>query len=143
MSRLFLNTKSRLARARASVAHRVVLSSMLLLAQAAYAQDGDCQQDGVSADSAACTHAAYLDADAKLNDAYRSALNLLSTDGKQVQAKSALIESQRAWLKFRDADCHVQNTLFARASSRDVMTESCLTDLTQERTDELQQIWLP
>ncbi|CAM2154508.1 Lysozyme inhibitor LprI N-terminal domain-containing protein [Pararobbsia alpina] len=143
MARLFLNNKNGLNRSKQRVLSGFALASMLLLAQAVYAQDSDCQQDAAGADSASCARSAFVDADAKLNDAYRSALNLLSTDDKHAQAKSALIASQRAWLKFRDADCKVQNTLFEQGPSREAMTESCMTDLTEERTDELQQIWLP
>ncbi|HTJ93818.1 MAG TPA: lysozyme inhibitor LprI family protein [Pararobbsia sp.] len=143
MSRPFITSRYRSHHAKKRVAFCFGLALAAFLSQAAHAQDGDCPQNTTGQDSPVCVHAAFIEADAKLNDAYRSAVSLLGSDAKLSQAKMALIASQRAWIKFRDADCKVQSDLTDRTSTRDTVVESCLTDLTEERTDELQQIWVP
>ena len=122
----------------------VAIASMC--ANAAYADSADaadCQQDASDVVPSVCVHAAYIEADAKLREAYQSALNLLSADGKFVRTKTELIASQREWLKFRESDCKVRSDLVDRGQTRESMAESCMTDLTEQRADELQQIWLP
>lgn len=114
-----------------------------MFTNAAYADSADCEQDASDAVPAVCAHAAYIEADAKLHDAYQSALNLLSADNKFVRAKTQLIASQREWLRFRESDCKVRSELAERGETRESMTESCMVELTEQRTDELQQIWLP
>lgn len=109
----------------------------------AHAAEPLCEQDGSANDSAVCAHVDYLDADARLNDAYRSALNLLGNDGRFTHAREELIASQRAWLKFREADCKVKKDILKGDSMRDAQIDQCMTDLSDERTEELQQIWLP
>ena len=106
-------------------------------------QETACEANASGSDSTLCTHAAFVEADARLSDAYQSALHLLGADAKHARAKQALVASQRAWLKFRDADCQVQHELVDEGAAGSATSEACKTDLTEDRIDELQQIWTP
>jgi uncharacterized protein YecT (DUF1311 family) len=113
-----------------------------VLCEFAHAQQPVCHNSGSGRDSAVCAYAKLAKADAQLNDAYLKALDLLgSVDG--ADAKVALVAAQRAWVKFRDADCHVQDRIFQNGTMCAALVGSCLKDRTEQRTKELKEIWLP
>ncbi|WP_408128251.1 lysozyme inhibitor LprI family protein [Paraburkholderia strydomiana] len=124
------------------------LSIFLCIVTASYApvtnaQAPVCHNDGSSIDSAVCAHEDFLRADAQLNKAYRAGLEFLSGDTDRAEAKTALVAAQREWIKFRDADCQVQDRIFQHGSLRAAIVEMCLKDLTEQRTRELNELWLP
>ncbi|WP_164707916.1 lysozyme inhibitor LprI family protein [Paraburkholderia phosphatilytica] len=127
---------------------KLSLSVILCVATASLAaianeQKPVCRNDGSGIDSAVCAHEDFVKADAQLNEAYQAALELLSGDRDRADAKIALVGAQREWIKFRDADCQVQDRIFQQGSMRAAMVEICLKDLTDQRTRELKQLWLP
>ena len=81
-----------------------------------------------------CAEADYAAADRRLNGAYAATRQALDTgDGARL-----LLDAQRLWLKFRDADCrvvagHAHGGLLSR-----FLWYSCLADLTRARTTELE-----
>lgn len=109
----------------------------------AHAQGPICRNDGSGLDSAICAHGEFLKADAQLNKAYQTAIKLLEGDPDRAAAKVALVAAQREWVKFRDADCQVQDRIFQNGSMRAALVESCLKERTEQRTKELNEIWLP
>ena len=55
---------------------------------------------------------------------------------------AALLESQRAWLKFRDTQCVIEGGQYAGGSAHGMTIAGCRTDLTQARTKQLKtMIW--
>ena len=92
------------------------------LSQFAHAQEPVCLNDGSGRDTAVCTYAELAKADAQLNDAYQKARVLLGS----ADAKVALVAAQRAWVKFRDADCHFQDRIFQNGTMRAALVGSCL-----------------
>ncbi|PTW44612.1 uncharacterized protein DUF1311 [Sphingomonas faeni] len=50
---------------------------------------------------------------------------------------AALLESQRAWLKFRDTQCVIEGGQYAGGSAQGMTIAGCRTDLTQARTKQL------
>ncbi|WP_175238453.1 MULTISPECIES: lysozyme inhibitor LprI family protein [Burkholderia cepacia complex] len=127
---------------------RRTLSMILCLVAASFttmanSQAPVCHNDGSGADSAVCAHQGFVRADAQLNDAYRAALDLLGADTERADARAALVAAQRQWIKFRDADCQVQDRIFQHGTLRAAIVESCLTNLTEQRTTELKKLWLP
>ena len=113
-----------------------------VLSRFAHAQEPVCHNDGSGRDSAVCAYAELTKADAQLNDAYQKALDLLGS-ADQTDVKVALVAAQRAWVKFRDADCHVQDRIFQNGTMRAALVEACLKDRTEQRTKELKEVWLP
>lgn len=124
------------------------LSAILYIATSSFtvmanAQEPVCHNDGSGIDSAVCAHEDFARADMQLNEAYQAALNLVGTDSKRADAKTALVAAQREWIRFRDADCQVQDRIFQDGTMRSAIVESCLKNLTEQRTKELKQLWLP
>lgn len=55
---------------------------------------------------------------------------------------AAVLESQRAWLPFRDRQCVVETAKYAGGSMSPMVRAQCLTRLTHERTGQLgKPIW--
>ena len=55
---------------------------------------------------------------------------------------AALLESQRAWLKFRDTQCVIEGGQYAGGSAQSMAIGTCRTTLTRARTTELKSlIW--
>ena len=55
---------------------------------------------------------------------------------------AALLESQRAWLKFRDTQCVIEGGQYAGGSAQGMTVAGCRTDLTRARTAQLKSmIW--
>ena len=52
----------------------------------------------------------------------------------------SLLESQRAWLKFRDAQCVIEGGEFAGGSMQNMAAAQCRTRLTDERTVQLRKL---
>lgn len=109
----------------------------------ASAQEPACHNDGSGVDRAVCAHEDFVRADEQLNDTYQAALHLLGADSERADARAALMAAQREWIRFRDADCHVQDRIFQHGTMRAAIVESCLKNLTEQRTKELKQLWLP
>ena len=121
----------------------ILCVAVAIFSVVAEAQEHVCQRDGSGLDSAICAHDELLKADAQLNDAYQTALKRLDSDPDQADAKAALVAAQREWIKFRDADCRLQDRIFQHGSMRAALVESCLRERTEQRTKELKEIWLP
>ena len=112
------------------------LSAALAL-QAAYAADDPCFQKAQSqAALNQCASAAYQRADADLNRLYQLMTARLSTDDA---ARKRLVDAQRKWLQFRDAECAFQTVRTVGGSVQPMNVSSCLTDLTRERVTDLQK----
>lgn len=110
------------------------LSAALAL-QAAHAADDPCFQKAQSqAALNQCASAAYQRADADLNRLYRLMTARLSTDDA---ARKRLVDAQRKWLQFRDAECAFQTIRTVGGSVQPMNVSSCLTDLTRERVTDL------
>lgn len=75
----------------------------------------------------------FAQADKELNQTWRSVQKGLSKE-----SKAALLESQRAWLKFRDANCKF--FLVDRGTMGRDEAVSCKTDMTTARTQQLKQM---
>jgi len=79
-------------------------------------------------------------ADAKLNEAYRSAVKTIeaSGDGDAAAWKAELKKAQQAWITFRDADCGALTAYeWGHGTGMGSATESCILDKTEQRTREL------
>lgn len=55
----------------------------------------------------------------------------------EVDAAAKLLEAQRAWLTYRDAQCDAEGAQFAGGSIQPLIINSCLASLTRKRTEEL------
>ncbi|HNE59869.1 MAG: DUF1311 domain-containing protein [Rubrivivax sp.] len=108
-----------------------------LALQAVHASDDPCFEKAQSqAALNQCASAAYQRADADLNRLYQLMTARLSTDDA---ARKRLVDAQRKWLQFRDAECAFQTVRTVGGSVQPMNVSSCLTDLTRERVTDLQK----
>ena len=84
-----------------------------------------------------CAAADYQRADAALNAAWGPAKSFADGAGTGGQ----LLDAQRKWIAFRDAACLAEADLYRGGSIRPLVWHSCLTRLTQRRTEDLLNMW--
>ncbi|URW76087.1 DUF1311 domain-containing protein [Sphingomonas donggukensis] len=73
--------------------------------------------------------------------AYMKALDARDTSrGGGVGYAAATLESQRAWLKFRDTQCIIEGSEFAGGSMQGMVMTRCRTRLTNERWGQLRKL---
>ncbi|MDP2714374.1 lysozyme inhibitor LprI family protein [Rheinheimera sp.] len=90
----------------------------------------------------------YELADSELNNTYRRIMQKIAADefeGYRVakaDIKDSLVKGQRAWLKYRDANCEAYYTLFSGGTSRNVDRTQCLTEMTNTRVLLLKKVYL-
>jgi len=113
---------------------RIILTAGLLLAAPAVAQSAS----------------EYQAADAQLNAAYRTAMARMKQLDRAAKPadlplaerggpsySQALLNSQRAWLAYRDANCRVFSYEYRGGSAQGLSNRVCLTRVTRARTAEL------
>ncbi len=90
-----------------------------------------------------CASTAYADADIELNAVYKTINANLDVKNKgDKNVKDALLEAQRAWIKFRDTNCAAYGTTAYGGTAGGVYTYSCLANMTIARTIELRDVYL-
>lgn len=131
-----------------SITHRArrasagVLVLLLLCAGIAHADD-DCKDANNTVEMNDCMSKQAKAAEATLNQTYRQVLASLKGADNQAQqsypasTRAALVDAQRAWIKYRDADCKAVYNRWKGGSIRDVMMLGCMKDRAEQRTHEL------
>ncbi|MEM8731767.1 MAG: lysozyme inhibitor LprI family protein [Pseudomonadota bacterium] len=84
----------------------------------------------------ACAQAEYQAADAELNAAWRVTKPFF--DGLGLGAN--LLDAQRKWLAFRDAECATEAALYSGGSIQGMIYSTCLTRLTKARSADLRAL---
>ncbi|MEP9387525.1 lysozyme inhibitor LprI family protein [Mesorhizobium sp. KR9-304] len=82
-----------------------------------------------------CADAAYRAADARLNKAY-GAVRAATDDN--AGSRRLLVEAQRAWIAFRDAECAFSTEDSKEGSIYPMLMAECLESVTDERTKQLE-----
>ena len=120
-----------------------VLCSMLIssIIQASAAGQSHQKQDPcanaqTTAEIAECAGKEYKKADSELNKVYRQLMEKLDDPGH----KSALKESEVAWLKYRDSNCDFESYLNRGGTIYPIVNTGCRTRMTQARTSELKEM---
>jgi uncharacterized protein YecT (DUF1311 family) len=88
--------------------------------------------NGVNPDTIDCILAETKQQDARLNENYKRLMSKLSEERKK-----ALLEAQRAWIQFRDANCTFWNDP-AGGQSAAVTAKECILTMTADRASELE-----
>ncbi|WP_440974892.1 lysozyme inhibitor LprI family protein [Pseudomonas koreensis] len=122
-----------------------LLVALLLPVSAAYAQD-DCSHVASSLEMVPCSEAAKKAADAQLNVSYKQLMARLESDYRADPALGAeyaakVKESQRAWLKLRDANCPLEAFEIETGMPAHVFAvNSCIARMSRERSAYLDKI---
>jgi len=124
-----------------------LLALWLPAAPAAAQQDPDidCDNATVQMELTYCAEKEWEAADKTLNTTYSAAMKAmramdadLSADLKG--AAEALKEAQRAWVPYRDKACAAAGFLARGGSMEPMLIYSCLAELTEQRTQQLEQL---
>ncbi|HGL4258867.1 lysozyme inhibitor LprI family protein [Burkholderia dolosa] len=107
--------------------------ALTLAADIAHAQ-ANCTSATDQATLTACADRAYKKADAELNRTYQAVTARLR-DARPLADK--LVNAQRAWIAYRDAECHFSSANAEGGSVYPVVMSTCLEDLTKARTETL------
>jgi uncharacterized protein YecT (DUF1311 family) len=94
-----------------------------------------CDNAQTQAEMDECSAREYRAADQKLNKLYADLSSKL-----EPERLAKLKETQRAWIKFRDADCEFQAYLNKGGTIYPVVYNGCLTDNANNRIKQLEQM---
>lgn len=115
------------------------------LPMAAAAQDIDCDNAMAQQEMNWCAEQDWLAADAELNAVWpmaRAAMKEIDAGlpADMRGADKALLEAQRAWLAFRDAECAAAGWPMRGGTAEPLLIYGCLYTLTQQRTADLRAL---
>ena len=96
-------------------------------------KDSPCTGVAITTDLVDCLSKARDSSDAKLNSLYQSIHKKLD-----VSDARRLTETQRLWIKYRDANCSAERALYDGGTGAFPAYLGCLEAMTRERTKELQ-----
>ncbi|BAU15570.1 hypothetical protein LEP3755_61290 [Leptolyngbya sp. NIES-3755] len=95
----------------------------------------DCNNAQTQSAMNICAAQQARTAELKLNLVYQRAISKFKGTPNEKQ----LVTAQRAWIQFRDASCTFERDRFKGGTIAPLMYSSCLTELTQQRTQALQR----
>ena len=119
------------------------LACLALLGWAGAAAALDCSKAMTTPDMNECAAIDQKKADARLNQVYQRVLKSLEPDAGGAETKKKLVEAQRAWVKFRDADCAAVYQQHIDGTIRNVMHHGCMRARTEQRIKELNEFSQP
>jgi len=102
----------------------------------------DCLKADGKNDLALCSNKDFLKADKELNIVYQKVLKSLQTkpnddNSDYKEARRRLIEAQKIWIKFRDAECSIGAAFNLYGSVQAAEEEMCRKEMTEKRTKEI------
>jgi uncharacterized protein YecT (DUF1311 family) len=112
----------------------LVTAGMLAMAAPSLAQD-KCARAEDQATMSQCADASFKKSDAKLNALYKKIQGRLNDDA---DTRKLLVQTQRAWGKYRDAECDFQTAGAAGGSMMPMLVAQCRDSLTQSRIKDFQ-----
>lgn len=81
-----------------------------------------------------CAASGYQAADAELNRVYQQLRRQLDP-----ASQNKLMVAEQKWIEFRDANCAFESDRYAGGSIQPLIHSSCMQQMTQERTAQLQR----
>ena len=127
----------------------IVAAALLLLAQTEIAEpDQVCDDPQTQLAMNTCASMDFEQADARLNEQWReTAEHMRSLDAgidretdSQPGHFETLLEGQRAWLAFRDAQCQSEGFLARGGSVQPMLVSHCKAYLTELRIEQLRNL---
>jgi uncharacterized protein YecT (DUF1311 family) len=119
-----------------------VLIALLLLACSASAAAINCANAITTLDINECASREQAKVEAKLNKVYQRVLKSLDKPDEELEKysemKKKLIVAQRAWVKFREADCDAVYAKSASGTMRTVLFIGCMQSHAEKRIKELE-----
>lgn len=107
----------------------LIVALVLAVPRFAFAQD-NCADAEDQATMNECAAASFKKSDKKLNALYKEIEARLGDDA---DTRKLLVQAQRDWIKFRDAECDFQTAGAAGGSMEPMLVAQCMAGLTQSR----------
>ncbi len=123
--------------------------SLLLSAAAVAAQPQlDCNNPITQTDMTMCAGRSAKAADAAMVSEYKVAKVIMGNMDRDINRKydkrpsysAALLASQRAWLKFRAAECVIEGYSARGGSMEPMIVNGCYEEVTKDRTTQLKEL---
>jgi uncharacterized protein YecT (DUF1311 family) len=109
---------------------------MLLTMSGAWAVD--CARAVATPDLNECAAREQKAVEARLNGTYQKVLKELEErDENHVETRKKLVAAQRAWIKFREADCDAAYQHYIDGSMRNLVYSGCMQQRAAQRIKEL------
>ncbi len=91
-----------------------------------------------------CAQQKFSAADKRLNDLYKQLMAALPPDSNDSFAKSSLVKAQKAWVKFKEANCDFYGEANGGVQMwKSTYTVFCWADVTEKRANELEEYLKP
>jgi uncharacterized protein YecT (DUF1311 family) len=108
----------------------------------------DCENAMTQADMNQCAFKDYQSADAELNAQWQKTSSVMKSRDENFESEydtrsgyfDTLLEAQRAWLGYRDAQCRSEGYVARGGSLEPLLVSSCMAHLTRLRTAELEEL---
>jgi uncharacterized protein YecT (DUF1311 family) len=108
---------------------------MVALSQQKGAGQSPCESNnGTQAEANACARRKYNQADAEMSRVYGQLVSELSKYKYGDRDQQKLKHAQSRWLKYRDANCESEASIYEGGSIKPAIYYACLGSLTEERT---------
>ena len=112
----------------------LVTSVLMAIAPMAVALAQDCANATSQMAMNVCADQAYRKTDAELNAVYSQINGRLKQDK---EATKLLVNAQKAWLAFREAECTFSTSASVQGSVYPMLVAQCRGGMTSKRIDEL------
>jgi uncharacterized protein YecT (DUF1311 family) len=125
------------------------MTILLFFALMAAEPEPDCKEPVTQLDMNRCSYLDYQAADAELNRVWGDVSAVMKKWDKDMNGTyrdgragyfTVLLESQRAWLKYRDQQCTLAGYEVRGGSMEPLVVNTCRATMTEARTKELQQL---
>jgi len=125
-----------------------MIAALLLSLAAAQEPEWNCDDPQAQQEMNWCAAQDFHRADAALNAQWKlTAAEMKRRDADQGPLEASqrahfdmLLEAQRAWLKYRDAQCELEGFKFRGGTMEPLIVATCRTVLTEARTKELREL---
>jgi uncharacterized protein YecT (DUF1311 family) len=111
--------------------------SAALFVSPAHADDACMDKAQTQAQMSACAAADLKQADARLNQLYKQMQARLKADAP---TGKLLVDAQKKWLAFRDAECSLRTVRSAGGSMQPMNASSCVAELTAARAKDFEDL---
>ena len=102
--------------------------------------EAQCNDPKTQLDMNVCSYRDYLASDIELNRTWSRIERKMDRESKKWSGQTdfgALLESQRAWLVYRDKQCNAEAVAFEGGSMQPTVESTCLARVTRVRIEEL------
>jgi uncharacterized protein YecT (DUF1311 family) len=110
----------------------ICVFGVVVFAQKIKRETDPCKDPMTQLDMNFCSRRDYEKADAEMNKVYKQLM--LELAGYKNDHRPKFQEAQALWLKYRDANCDSEASVYEGGTIRPTVYYSCLASVTRERT---------